>query len=359
MGLISLIFITSMSLSTMIARDIRLVDRAIKSEQARVMAEAGISHALGRLKSEGFASRSSFFENMVTGSYSVVFLEEGGRHLVESTGTVAAVSVVSSAEIVDNTPTAMNYITSAGNDVRIRAFVAGVVLNGDLHANHNVELYSGPLVAFLYVTGNVYAGNDVIEGATQYVDDTYDNHVYINGVNNDSATIYEDQPNITFPILDLAVYKQAAIDSGNYTNGNLDVTDRTFTPANGIVYVDGDLTLRGTCTLNGGVIANNIYINGTLIQKEAGSRNVIYAKNGDVRVFGRLTVAKALIYASQDIRGLQAAAILDINGVMAAKRDIKMWDFLVYITYDYTPVAPADMFREDGDDMFKLVSWNQ
>jgi hypothetical protein len=361
MGFISLLFITAVSLSTMIARDMRLVDRAIKSEQARSMAEAGINHALARLETDIWA-KSSFSGNLASGSYSVAFSKKGTRQLITSTGTVGEVSVVSSAEIKDNIPPPLDYLIVAGNDVKLRSFISAATITGKIHANHDVLLTSGAFFSNLYINGDVYAVHNVLEGDVHYTSDSSDTRVYINGLNRDSAVVYESPtPVMTIsPIVNLAVYKQKAIDSGNYTNGNLDVTNRTFTPANGIVYVDGDLTLRGTCTLNGGVVANNIYVIGNLIQNKTGDRNVIYAKSGDIRIYGSMNVGKALMYAWQDIRGPQDSSTLRLTGLMVAKRDVSMWNFLVNMTYTYAPVYLKDMLGEGGGEIvFDVVSWNR
>ncbi|HNX91219.1 MAG TPA: hypothetical protein PKG81_05140, partial [Candidatus Omnitrophota bacterium] len=188
--------------------------------------------------------------------------------------------------------------------------------------------------------------------------DPFDDLCVINGVANDGATVYEYATRITFPTFNLEEYKRLAQESGDYYSSSQTFTNKTFTPTSGIVYIDGDATFKGVCTINGGIIANNILVINTLEQNVSGTRNVIMATTGNIKIFGRLYTEKALVYAAQDILSVQALAIIDINGIMLAGRNIDMWDLITFITYDYVFVAPSDMLDENGEQPFGLVSWN-
>ena len=87
MSFIALMTLSIVSLGVMIQRDVRLIERVKEKEQARSLAEAGISHALADMKANGFASRSNFTGSLDTGTYSVVYSTAAGRHLITSTGT--------------------------------------------------------------------------------------------------------------------------------------------------------------------------------------------------------------------------------------------------------------------------------
>ena len=325
------------------------------------MAEAGINEALARIKSSGFSSRSNFNGSLDTGSYSVTHSETGGRYLVTSVGTVSGVSETVSAEIYNNTPTALSYFSAAGNDIRINSLIANARIVGDIHANNNVYLKSGPLISWLRITGDVSA-TGIVEEGTRYdqgSDDLWDDHVVINGDADDTATIYEGEDRVTFPTFDLTEYQRLAEDSGDYYNSDQVFNGVSFSPANGVVYVDGNAEFQGSNTINGGIVANNISVRGTLTVNKSGTKNVVIAKSGDIRVFGRLYTEEAIVYASQDIASLQILADIDINGILMARRDVDMWNFLTSIDYTYAYVAPSDMMDEDGEATFRLVSWNQ
>jgi hypothetical protein len=355
---IGIIAFNTVALSSIMQRDVTLVQRIRNTERARLMAEAGINDALARIVASGFASRADFTNSLDTGSYSVTFSETGGRHIVTSVGTVSGVSETVSAEISDNTPTALNYFSGAGNDVllKIHTNVNGTI-TGDIHANNDAYLSVQPH-ARLDINGDVSASGIVQEGNQHYNSDNKDTDLYINGLANDAATIYEGATRITFPVFDFTKYKEAAQDSGDYYDTDQIFNAATMSPGNGIVYVDGDATIQGACTLNGGLIANNIFITGTLIQVKTGDRNVIAAKAQDIQISGRLEVEEAIVFASQDIWTHENwGAQVFVNGTMLAKRNVSMWNFRTEIDYTHIYIYPVDLAPESSGVW--LVSWNE
>jgi len=362
LGFLALMVLSVLPLSSMVQQDASLIKHVREKEQARFMAEAGINHALSKIQNDGFAARADFSGALDTGSYRVVFSQVGERHLIVSTGTVNGISRVVSAEVVDNTPTALDYFSGAGNDIRINALVSDANIVGDIHANNNVYLKAGPVFSLLTVTGDVSATGIVKEG-TKYNSgsgDMWDNKVFINGANDDTATVYEGENRITFPSFDYlkSSYRQAAIDSGDYYSSNQTFNSTSLSPGNGIVYVEGNAIFVGPCTLNGGIIADDIVITNTLTHNKTGDKNVILAANGDIKIRGRFFVDEALVYASQDIKSIQAHAKIDINGTMLAGRDIRMWNVLTLIDYNYVYMMPEDLMGPDGENSFRLISWN-
>jgi len=362
LGFLALMVMSVLPLASMIQQDARLIVHVREKEQARFMAEAGVNHALAKIRNDGFASRADFVGALDIGSYQVVFSQVGARHLIISTGTVGGVSETVSAEIADNTPTALNYFSGAGNDIQINALVADANIAGDIHANNNVYLKASPWFSLLTVTGEVSATGIVKEGTKydQGANDMWDNKVFINGANDDTAIVYEGANRITFPSFDYlkASYRQTAIDSGDYYSSNQTFNSASLAPAGGIVYVEGNAVFVGACTLNGGIIADDILIAGSLTQFKAGDKNVILAAGGDIKIRGRFSVDEALVYASQDIKSIQAFSEINIDGTMLAGRDISMWNVLTLIQYNYVKMAPVDLMGPDGESSFSLKSWN-
>ncbi|MGB3242224.1 MAG: hypothetical protein WBB66_05155, partial [Candidatus Omnitrophota bacterium] len=73
MGFIVIMILAVASLSFMMQQDVRLVQRIKEKEQARLMAEAGLNHALVKINDEGYPSfpQTNFVTgNLDTGSYS-------------------------------------------------------------------------------------------------------------------------------------------------------------------------------------------------------------------------------------------------------------------------------------------------
>ena len=120
MAFVGLMLFSVLALGTMIQRDANLIRQVKEREQARYMAEAGINHALAVLQEDGFTAWSNFNDTLDTGSYSVTRTETGGRYLLTSVGTVNGVSKTVKAEVIDKTPTALNYFSGAGNNVVIK-----------------------------------------------------------------------------------------------------------------------------------------------------------------------------------------------------------------------------------------------
>ncbi|MDD5633924.1 MAG: pilus assembly PilX N-terminal domain-containing protein [Candidatus Omnitrophica bacterium] len=359
LGVVALMTMSTLSLSVMIQQDIRLIQSVKEKEQARYMAEAGINHAFARIKDQGYQARSNFSDALDTGSYNVTFSTVGGRNLVTSVGTSGSVSDTVSVEISDNTPSALDYFSGAGNDIMINSLVANARINGNIHANHDVNLKAGFLVSWLRVNGTVSATNVVKEGTRYNQSDMWDSHVVINGQANDSATVYENMPRIVFPTFDFDAYKQAAIDSGSYYSSSTSFSGQTLNPSDGIVYVDGTATFTRSCSVYGGIVADKIVVAGTLSQYKSGTRNVIISRVGDIQVAGRLYTQEALVFASQDIVSIQVLSDLEINGLMLARRNIDMWNVLTNISYDYVRVTPGDMTDEAGAKPFRVISWNR
>ncbi|MFH1394949.1 MAG: hypothetical protein ABIH09_02195 [Candidatus Omnitrophota bacterium] len=363
LGFLALMIMTMLPLASMIQRDVRLVQRVREKEQARFMAEAGINHALAKMRTDGFDARANFTGTLDTGSYNVTFSEVGARHVINSVGTVSGISETVLAEISDNTPTALNYLTGAGNDIMINSLVSNAMVSGDIHANNNVYLKASPWFSFLTVNGDVSATGIVKEGQKYNSGnmDKWDDNVAINGAANDTAMVYENQDRITFPTFEYmnTVYKQAAQDSGDYYSSNVTFNSATLSPTNGIIYVDGNVNFLGNCILNGGIIAEDILVAGSLYQFKSGDKNVILAKDGDIKISGVFSVNEALVFAAQDIKSIVAQAVLNVNGIILAGRNIDMWNVLTTIQYTYVAVSPSDLMGEDGTDTFSLVSWNR
>ena len=340
---VGIMSVSLMSLAVMVQRDMYLVERIKSNDQARFLAEAGVNYALADIKANGFPARHDLDGNLDTGSYSVQYSTVGGRELITSLGTASGVSSTVLVEIRDNTPTAMNYFSGAGNDININALIAGATITGDIHANNNVYLKAGPIIARLDITGKVSATGIVKEGWRYDEKDSYfwffslDYTVFINEGFWDDTDVFEGEPRITFPTFDYGNYRQAAIDSGDYYGSDTVFTNATLTPANGIVFVDGDVEFWGNCVINGGIIADSILIRNTsilpgrLTQNKVLSRNVIISRNGDIKVWGRFTVNEALVFASQDIISLEVLARLDIKGIFLAGRNVNMWNFITVI----------------------------
>lgn len=392
MGFVLLMSMSIVSFSSMIKSDIELVGRCKTGEQAKNLAEAGIYHAFVMLKAQGIGSREDFSGTMDTGTYSVTYNKVGSRILVTSVGTVTGTGVSKSvsAEIKGSIPPVLTKMFAGGAGIKARATRAdsSITVVGDIHANGDVELrslnnglvwiegleYDAEAEEPQDLSGTVAAVGIVREGAQHDAADENDAEVYINGIGSDGGSVSEGARRIAFPVFDYLVYKQQAIASGNYYSGNTTFNNATLTPGKGVVYVDGKATIKGTTTLNGGIVADEIDIQGTLNQTaHAGgispTRNFILAKNSEIGIFGGLNVDEALVYAKTGIRTRSSGVQVNINGIVLAETgEMSFWDVKTNVVYEYVLTYPSDLsldfdFYDDDeaspDEGLAIVNWTK
>ncbi len=364
LGFVLLMSITTIFFVDIIKQDMELIGRAKTMEQARNMAEAGINHALAEIRANGLSGSTVVSETMDTGGYVVTYSQVGSRILLTSVGTVGPVSRTVTAEISGAVDSPLNKMYTAYNSLKLRATGSAslVEVTGDIHSNSDVELKSLNN-GIVRVNGEVAAVGVVLEGSKHNQSDSADAFIWINGVNNDAATVTEGAPFL--PLVgvdwitqgDLAEWKQKAIDAGDYYSSNQTFTG-SISPSSGYAYVDGNVTISGTCVLNGSLIADDIKISGSLIQTiKSGIINIIYAKgtNGDITVHGNLTTEGAIVHARRDLTTGTAGATIDIEGCMIAERDITFWNVTTVVKYAYKdPEIYAPGLQQDVD----IISWN-
>ena len=368
-----LMILVGVSASNMLLQDVHMVKYLKKSTTAQYIAEAGIGAAVTTLTVNGFVAKGTHFPlsdaSFGGGSYNVTVTETVGRVLLTSVGTFDGISRTVAAEVKDNTATALYYMMSAGNDLRLRAFFLGLAdVNGDLHANNDVRLMAQAL-SLIDVDacgagccdGSVSASNRIFKTIKFLA------AINIAGSETEGATAVE------FPNFDYAYYKAQAIASadGSYVNGDITIgsagATTDLTPGNGIMYVDGTATLEGTINLNGGLVADRIIIQGRLNQIKTGTKNVIIAKGsddgttgGDIRIFFRLEAQEAIVYATRDFKVLSAFSHVTVTGSLLAERDIRFWDMVSFITYNHLLLSPDGLLGPNGEtEPFKVVSWNR
>ena len=361
LSFVALMVLSTVAFTAILKRDIDLIGHAKSSEQARNIAEAGVNHAIAKmLEVDGFASRANFNGSLDIGTYSVTYTDVGDRHLVTSVGTVSGVSRTVSAEFEYRFPTALLKMFAGGNDVkaRVSSDSASVSITGDIHANNDIELRAVG-AGTVSITGSATAVGIVQEGSQHNAADSLDANVSINGSANDTATVTEGAERVKYPPFPYDIYKQEAIDGGDYYSGNTTFSNQTLSPSSGVIYVDGNVKINGTCTLNGGLVGDDIDIAGTLTQVKSGDRNFILAKDKDILINEALTVGEAIVYAKRDLRTRAAGTSIDVTGSILAERDMSFWNVQTNVTYVYKLTHPSDLPGTGDKDRIHIVSWTQ
>jgi len=376
-GILAMIIVMGgIAVSNMILQDVFMIKRLKYDMQAEYLAEAGISAALASLAQQFSTSIFPLTADIGNGSYTVTIAQTGGRNMLTSVGTVAAseggltsVEKTVSAEVLNNTPTSMNYIESAGNDVIIQAGVHnGVIITGSVHANKGCHLNTANGQGDMSISNTVTYTNDNVYIS---VGNGADCLISINGTAYPRKTTttkpaWSHTP-VTFPVFDDAYYRKIADPSlgggGEYYSASHTFTGATLSPGNGLVYVNGTATFSGTCHINGGVFAKAIVVttDSKLYQHKTGNYNMLVANGvgtglGSIIIGGELHVEEALLYSKSDFRASGKKTVVDVHGVITASQNIDLSDFQVVVNYTY--LSP-NVDLGSTSPCVSLVSWNQ
>ena len=367
LGFVLLMSITTMFFIDIMKQDMELIARAKGMEQARNLAEAGINHALAEIRANGVSGTTVVTDSLDTGSYVVTYSQVGPRALLTSVGTVGPISRTVAAEISGTIDSPLTKMYTASNSLKLRATGSSslVEVTGDIHSNNDVELKSLNN-GVIRLIGEVSAVGIVLEGAQHDAPDAADDFIFINGVNNDAATVEEGAPFVYLEPVDwitngrLSDWKQKAIDAGDYYSSNQTFTG-SISPSSGYAYVDGNVTISGACTLNGSLIADDIKIDGNLsqiIKSDVDFINIIYAKaaDGDITVHGSLETEGAIVHARRDVTTGSAGAGVDVKGCIIVGRDITFWNITTVVKYEYRD--PDDYAPGLKEEEVRIISWN-
>jgi len=353
-----LVIFVAVSASNMLLQDVHMIRHLKYSAAAQYLAEAGISDAVVTLVNLGFSAKDNVVNfpqtNLGEGTYDVTVTQSGGRVLLTSEGVVEGVSRTVSLEVKDNTPTALYNMMSCGTDLMFRALLFGWAdINGDIHANRDLRLHALWAGSIDVATcGEDCCAGDVSAGRTV----TWLGNVTIHGSTTNGA------PSVTFPNFDYAYYKGLVAGTGDYHSGDKTWQDATISPTKGIVYVEGTARFRGNCTLNGGIVADRILVLGSLTQNKSGIRNVIISRTQDIRIYVKLAVEEAVVYAGRDFRIFNAGSIITVTGTLIARRYLRAWDAVSDLVYNHKLIYPDGLVLGSGGSeglAIGIVSWNR
>lgn len=220
--------------------------RLAVDSRALHVAEAGIADMIGKMTEDYWYWQSNINELAFTdGSFTVVSqVQIGGNVLLISTGTVGTVSRVTSVELLGNDRARNDSFFSvdgailSGGDVRFRT--SDFRIRGNVHSNQDITSESG-------------ADQGTFEPSSGL------SNVYITAVGTVGdlqGELHGGVPPRELPEFDFDSYRQLAIEDGLYLDGNQTIRHWGALPANGIVYVNGDLTLGGDSHFSGTLVVN-------------------------------------------------------------------------------------------------------
>jgi len=262
--------------------------RQLVSAKALNVAEAGIGDMIGRLSADYVAWQDS--TNSATigeGRFSVTSrLMPGGNVIITSQGTVGDITRVASVELLgtDRDRNDMLFRLDgailSGGDVRFRT--AAFTIRGNVHSNQKVTSSNGAQ------NGDLYAGVGNNSPGTITAVETIGN---LGGSHIPGSPVRE------LPAFNFDSYRQLAIDGGQYFNGSQTFKGVNLKPANGIIYVNGNVSIQNNSSLVGTLVANgNITLanNFTQTPYAAGMPALLATGNVTMGNRGRLN---GLVYA--------------------------------------------------------------
>ena len=318
-----------------------------KSSQAQYLAEAGLSAAVATLTAN-FSNKDNAglfpATTLGVGSYDVTVVQTGGRVLLKSVGTVQSVQRLASLEVEDLTPTALNHGEAAGGDIDLRTIIGSDSdITGTLFANQDVDLRAF-FSSSITINGDVYAGGTASK---------------IGNVTWWSGT--SGAGNITFPNYDFNFYKAIAqANPPNYYLGNQTWTNQTFNlnATGGVLFVDGDVTLRGTTNITGTLISTGrIRIYGTVNQAKAvnfPSYPAMMTSTDDILLLtipfistGKL-FANGLVYAGNDFKLLGIFSEANVTGSVIAKGVLQQGQIVSNLDIVYVQQSPPGLITGGG-----------
>ncbi len=321
----------------MISQDIFMAQHIRDANEAQFIAEAGISKALETLTSS-FANKDNagLFPqtNFGDGVYDVTVVQNGGRVLLSSVGSVRGISRIVSVEVKNTASPSLNYAIASGQNINI---TGKTNVTGNIHSNQNANLTGGPIN--ITNQGNISAVM----------------HVNTTGTVNYTAE-QESAPSVAIITPNFNFYKTLANNGGRYYSSlNLTGSGTIDTGTNGVAYVGGNANITGTYTINGCLIADkNINITGTLTQTKVGQYPAFMAKQ-NISVTGTLT-AHGLLYSGQNIN-ITSSTGTTITGALVANGNN------VNITSSGTPVLTIIYEGQNPPDIssggLEVVSWNR
>ncbi len=314
----------SSALSLMLLKDAFTVKRLKASTEAYYLAEAGAEEAIqelwdNRFDISGFPKTRSLGAGIVTIAYpNTSKWASDGMLLITSTGTVRGISRTTKIAVKANIPPSFNY-TALCNGI---IFVAqGSTVN--CGASRGVHSNSTAMAA-VDVAGMV-AGDASAVGRIRE-----EHHGHITGHKTNNA------PSVSLPAFNAAFFdyyiNKASASGDVYTpSGGTQHFTASLSPANGVVYVNGNVSLEGNLTINGCIIAAgnidiNLITNGTVIQNQFGNFPALMSRGGTIKIWDSTTL-NGLVYAAGDITTVSMLPVysgININGIIMSHGNITL-----------------------------------
>ncbi|MDD5680330.1 MAG: hypothetical protein PHI59_03720 [Candidatus Omnitrophica bacterium] len=335
--LIGIAVIASAALSFMLLKDAFTVKRLKASTEAYYLAEAGIEEAIQELWDNTFdLSKFPIVRNLGTGNITVNISSSKWASdnilLITSTGTANGISRRLKTEVKANIPLSFNYTILA--DKKILPTNQTTTNCGNSNGVHSNSSATGGFLSppAVYVVGLLRPC--IVNGNASAV-----GHVRTLLQGSITGTKTDHAPAVSLPSFDadfFQYYITKATQSGDiYTpsSGTQVFSSTTLTPANGVIYVVGNVSIEHDVSLTGCIIATghiwvNFIVDGTFNQTQVGNLPALMSRGGGIWIWSPTTL-NGLVYATGDILTLSLWGTfgnININGEIMSKGNITLAD---------------------------------
>lgn len=245
-GVSLIMMLAGATLLVMSRQSVHRIKLTVQKAQAQAVAEAGIADMVAKLGSnyvywqnnthtETFISNTFYHvttQTQLNGNVLItsdgIFMDSSNRTIMELLGTLQT----HYNDLYD-----LNSAIMSGDDVRFST--AAFTMNGNIHANQNALGSSGAWNGT--INGNISASGSV------------------SNLNPTGTTSNGAQPETIPPEgpFNFDSFRTLALDGGTYLEGNQSLSGTPIaSPANGILYVNGNLTIQNHSSFSGTIVAN-------------------------------------------------------------------------------------------------------
>lgn len=336
----------------------KLADRI----KAGAIAEAG-AHDAYHILATNFTERTSDARFPLTsfagGTYDVTVVPVSNTvAVIHSTGiygsahetVILDIKNYGSSSDVSYPPNSFDFSILSGGEIKWSG--GSQMLGASLHSNSGFTIGGSGFIEANIESSVSYKSNGNASGVTGDVSapSISGNLSNISGSKNVQAV-----PLVQIPDIDLTPYYNHALANGEVRSGNVSLTGG-YTPAGGILWVNGTLTIGGNANYVGSFFATGgVNIPGSGAITNPNPYPTIVSRDGDVSFTGDKSV-EGLIYVKNGDYKQTAGNIL--TGQLIVKGDVDKAGGSMIINYvDSTPTPPDD--SSNSGDIIGLSAWQK
>jgi hypothetical protein len=292
MLLSAILMLASAAMGVIASNAIFRMRRLMVTSQALHIAEAGVADMIGRLSENYLAwERSTNTASFAGGTYRVVTTPTVGNGvIVTSVGEIGSQTRVASVELLgternrNDSLFALDGAILADGEVRFRT--AAFTIRGNVHSNQRITSATGAQNGDFYANITNNAPGSITSVST---------------IGDLKGTHFPGSPVREIPAFNLDSYRELALNGGIFYQGNQTLKGWHGRPANGIVYVNGNVTISNNSSLVGTVVATgDITIENNFAHTAFSAGMPAFLTNGNLKLDNRGRI-NGLVYAGGNV----------------------------------------------------------